>query len=295
MEVVYKAYGASFLLLVLFLVVMVRPYIRKMRSRNKIIRIPIINEYDKHLRLNKLIAPYGFAYDRRQNIFYSTGNAFRPADELPLNMIFEYEPIYFDYKGKNWKIEFLKGQCFICIKAGVLLYYREYGRPYQFIKDEDTPKIQFALWKNGKKLFDQKGYHCCLSGFVMGGFANPAKLKMQIEITFENDEMKAAFINGLCRAGYKEDEITTDKNTVAVLFHRPKSSRCYVQRKPALWIRQLENRCCYIRYKIITKNYDNSYDKLLVLKEKAPELFDKVVESERKCLLERADGRYCEK
>ena len=81
--------------------------------------------------INHVLAPFGFAYDPSKDIFYSLENAWQKEfgygklydDLAPLmNMAIDCEPIYFDYDGKKWLIEFWKGQYGITTGAEIGLY-----------------------------------------------------------------------------------------------------------------------------------------------------------------------------
>ncbi|HHX56079.1 MAG TPA: DUF4474 domain-containing protein, partial [Clostridiales bacterium] len=71
------------------------------------------------ISINDELKSFGFAYDDKANFFYSILDPWQKDlgycslyDEAApaLSMIFDSEPIYFDYNGKHWLIEFWKGQ-----------------------------------------------------------------------------------------------------------------------------------------------------------------------------------------
>ena len=81
--------------------------------------INVISYLDKLVDINDDLEPYGFAYDSETDDFYSTmypwqrqfGYCSLYDEAAPaLSLIFDSEPIYFDYKGKHWLIQFWKGQ-----------------------------------------------------------------------------------------------------------------------------------------------------------------------------------------
>ena len=76
----------------------------------------------------------GFQLDHSQNIFYSKITAWqrrfgycRLYDEAaaPLGMIIDCEPIYFTYDGRQWLIEFWKGQYGMTTGAEMGVYYTQ--------------------------------------------------------------------------------------------------------------------------------------------------------------------------
>ena len=72
---------------------------------------------EKVYRLNCLLAPFGFEYQISQDIFvtrldawqrdYGYRSLYDRASPL-LGMVFDCEPVYFDYQGKTWLLEFWK-------------------------------------------------------------------------------------------------------------------------------------------------------------------------------------------
>lgn len=109
----------------------------------------------------------GFEYDNEQDIFYSVIDAWqydygycRLYDEFsaPLSMIFDCDPIYFEYNNKNWLIEFWKGQYGICTGFEVGVYASEKNKDesneisgddifYNKISSEEFLDISFVAKK----------------------------------------------------------------------------------------------------------------------------------------------------
>ena len=121
-----------FYILLTILGVMLYEHLEQRRLARIPVQLPVLNDREKQAKLNELIEPFGFAYDGRQNIFYSRMDSWqrkygygRMFDEAaaPLNMIIDCEPVYFEYKDKRWLIEFWKGQYGIATGAEVGVYY----------------------------------------------------------------------------------------------------------------------------------------------------------------------------
>ena len=121
----------------------------------------------------------GFDYDNEQGIFYSMIDAWqhdygycRFYDECsaPLRMIFDCEPIYFNYNNKRWLIEFWKGQYGICTGVEVGVYASEitiYNERmdsknifYDKISPEEFLDISIVVRKNGEGIFERKDRWC---------------------------------------------------------------------------------------------------------------------------------------
>lgn len=290
----------AFLILLLYisltaLGVLLYEYLEQRQARRIPVKLPILNNREKQNRLNELIAPFGFAYDGRQNIFYSRMDSWqrkygygRIYDEAaaPLNMIIDCEPIYFEYEDKKWLIEFWKGQYGITTGAEVGVYYLPKENLwdsmllpellYQSVSDEDTLAIQFVLWKKERGMFLRRGYHWWLTGFSLGEFSQPRDLVMDIEITFPEGKMRDAFLGGLTKAGYTNQEISIVKNTVWIHFAKPHTRQPLTRGRIFSWVKQWENRRNCRLFARMTGEYIHAYDKLLVLKTRMPMLYHKL-------------------
>ena len=101
---------AVFILLIYILLVLLGIWFYDLRRKQKRwqepVQLPLLNEREKRRKLNELLEPFGFAYDGRQDIFYSRTDSWqrkygygRIYDEgaALLNMILDCEPIYFEY------------------------------------------------------------------------------------------------------------------------------------------------------------------------------------------------------
>ncbi len=275
--------------------VLLYEYLEYRRLTKVPVQLPVLNDKEKQNRLNELIAPFGFAYDGRQKIFYSRMDSWqrkygygRIYDEAaaPLNMIIDCEPIYFEYDDKKWLIEFWKGQYGITTGAEVGVYYLPKESLwdtmllpellYQSVSDEDTLAVQFVLWKKGRGMFLRRGYHWWLTGFSLGEFSKPRELAMDIEITMPDAGMRDAFLRGLSDAGYTNEEISIVRNTVWIHFTRPHTRQPFTRGRLFSWVKQWENRRNCRLFARITGDYVHAYDKLMVLKARMPLLYHKL-------------------
>ena len=103
-----------FLLFILFFLIFFH-----FRKRKIIRKLCCMSDQEKCCMLNELTEPLGYCYDARQDIFTSTTDAWQKRfgygaiyDKFAplLNMVIDSQPVYFDYDGKTWLIEFWKGQ-----------------------------------------------------------------------------------------------------------------------------------------------------------------------------------------
>lgn len=293
----------AFLILLLYFVltaggVLAYEWMERRRLARVPVQLPILSGREKQEKLNELMAPFGFAYDGRQNIFYSRLDSWqrkygygRIYDEAaaPLNMILDCEPIYFEYGGKKWMIEFWKGQYGICTGAEVGVYYlpmneaegRSLGEiaplaMYQSVSDEDMLAVQFVLWRRGQAMFLRRGYHWWLTGFSLGKFTEPQELSMDVEVTLWDEDMRDAFLEGLARAGYSNQEVSVIRNTVWVHFSKPHTPQPLFRGRFLTRLKQWENRRNCRMFARATGDYSHVYDKLMAAKVRLPQLYQKL-------------------
>jgi UDP-2,3-diacylglucosamine pyrophosphatase LpxH len=251
-----------------------------------------IKEISGDETLDKAISAAGYDYEIKQDIFFSVLDPWQRSmgycrlyDEAaaPLNMIIDCEPIYFEYGGKRWMIEFWKGQYALTIGCEIGVYNTDgpdlnipgvfNGTFYNCASNEELLKMAFTLKKNGETLFKRKDKHWWLTGFVLGGFAEPSELVMDMSITLKDREMRDAFVKGLIKAGYSINEIQIYRNTVSLTFDKTRTPQPYTRIPSTDWVIQRKNELLCNMYQDITKDYDNFPDKVRAIKEKAPQLY----------------------
>lgn len=237
---------------------------------------------EKVCLLNELIHPFGFSYDDLQDTFTSTIDAWQREfgyhalfDRMAprFNMVFDCEPIYFDYDGRTWLIELWKGQYGINAGAEIGIYYADRILPpaqyaqtlFQSVPDEWMLPMSFTLNQCGKTLFCRQKPHWWLTGFRMGKFCRPEELEMNVTFTFPNDAMLSSFIDSLLAKGYHACDICICDLTVSFSFTVPH------HRQPGilLWfhsgLSQFENRLFVRLFNWITKPFSRTADRLLYL------------------------------
>lgn len=245
--------------------------------------------------LDKLIALAGYAYDPLQDIFYSIMYPWqrnfgycRLYDEAaaPSGMIIDCEPIYFEYKDKKWLIELWKGQFDLVTGGEIGVYTREAdlnipgiftGTFYNCASDEDCLWMSFELKKNNEHLFSRRARHWWLTGFKLGEFSEPWELTMHASITLHDTQMRDAFIGGLLEAGYSENELTINKRTVSFVYDVPRTPQPITRTKITDWLIQRKNEYLCKKFMELTGGFDNILDKLNILKEKDPAMFERAI------------------
>jgi len=255
-----------------------------------VIRIGTGNE-----ELDRAIEIAGYSYDPVQDIFFSAMDPWqrnvgycRLYDEAaaPLGMIIDCEPIYFEYQEKKWMIGLWKGQYDLVTggEIGVYTGVLDFDIPgafsgtfYNAVSNVDRLQMSYSLKKNGNTLFTREGKHWWLTGFKLGEFSEPYELQMDTIITLENDLMRDAFLSGLRNAGYLDNSLKIEGNTVSFTFDHPHTSQPITRTKETDWVIQRKNQLLCEKYLEITDPYSTFPDKVKALEEQAPELYDQIL------------------
>lgn len=244
--------------------------------------------------LDRAIKIAGYSYDSVQDIFFSDLDPWqrkvgycRIYDEAaaPLGMILDCEPIYFEYQGRKWMIGLWKGQ-YDMVTGGEIGIYTGIldinipdlvsGTFYNAVSNVDMLQMSFSLKKNGNSLFIREGRHWWLTGFKLGEFSEPSELEMDTSITFDNELMRDAFITGLRKAGYTDNLMTIDGNKIRFIFSTPRTPQPITRTKETDQFIQRKNQLLCEKYLEITGPYDTFPDKVIALKEQAPEIFNQI-------------------
>jgi hypothetical protein len=251
----------------------------------------------------------GFAYSKEQDIFYSTLNAWqrnfgysRLYDEAAAHfaMIVDSEPVYFNYGGKKWLIEFWKGQYGMTTGCEVGIYNTK--RPDFFIPgifdetfydcadDEDMLFISYTLYKNGHELFSREGLHWWLTGFKLGEFSQPSELVMNITLTLKDKEMLNAFLEGIRHTGYSDKDISINGNAVYFKFADPRSAQPLSRTKEIEEFMQRFNKQNCDIFNELTKDYKGTASKLAILREQDPAIYNSVLNLGRSKMISQKYG-----
>ncbi len=258
---------------------------RREKCRQKICRM---GKNEKIALLNELIHPFGFAYDANWDIFVSLIHAWQRKegyealfDRLAsrFNMVIDAFPVYFDYRGKTWMIEFWKGQYGINTGAEVGVYHANRLAPkeqrrkihYNAVSDEEMPLLGICLERKERRLFTRKGYHWWLTAFKMGMFSEPKDLVLRASITFADSEAAQAFCEGFLEAGYAPDRYRIRNRRVTVLFDQTQTYRG--MEKLYRKLVQEANRFYCMLYRIVSRPFTSTLDRTLFLYEQLPWCF----------------------
>lgn len=240
----------------------------------------------------EIIDTAGYAYNPGKDVFFSTMEAWqrrmgycRLYDEAaaPLGMIIDSEPIYFNYGGKRWLIEFWKGQYDLTTGCEVGIYNTNWpdlnipgffnGTFYHCASDRDRMYMSFYLKKNGETIITRSDKHWWLTGFKLGEFSEPWELVLDIYITFKNRRMRDAFLESLQKTGYTDEEYETRGTTVALRFDKPHSRQPRTRRPDTDFLIQRKNQLLCNSYNTLTNGYTNIVDKVNAVKNNDPELY----------------------
>ena len=159
---------------------------------------------------------FGFAYDSKKDLFYSTKNAWQKRFgychlydvSAPLfQMIIDTEPITFYYNNKNWLITFWKGQYGITTGAEIGIYATKQQKVnkrtlYLPVADNEMLDMNFILKEKNKEIARVAAKHWWLAIFKIGMFSKPKDLSMDISINFPTREMLTSFLKSFEKKGY---------------------------------------------------------------------------------------------
>lgn len=275
----------------------------RFRRKRIICRILGLSVPEKVYRLNCLLAPFGFEYQISQDIFvtrldawqreYGYRSLYDRASPL-LGMVFDCEPVYFDYQGKTWLLEFWKGQYGINTGAEIGIYRADTllspaQRPYTLfhtVPDEELPVFELELVKGANRRYRLLRRHWWLAGFCMGEFTSPELLNLRLAVTFHSGDMLEAFYQGLLEAGWCTEDICVCGRRISLSFytpHTPQPRRLF----PLLSaFSQCRNRLFLWIYCKVTAPFCFSLDQLLYLAEYLPFAFRHMI-----CIQKKKTGR----
>lgn len=248
------------------------------------------SEQEKYAEINQALGPFGFAYSLSKDIFYSLEDAWQRKfgygkiyDEMApvMNMIIDCEPIYFEYDGRRWMIEFWKGQYGITTGAEVGIYVENERsisqNPedvfYDCVSKEEELPINMKLYKNGKMVYQRIENHWWLTGFVLGEFSYPGELMLEAAISFQDREMLEAFIGGCYQAGYQPEDLHIWHHQVFLRIYRPKKRQVYGYGRLFCRLVQWQNRHNCKLFLRVTKDFTKTLDKIYYLMLAYPRIF----------------------
>lgn len=278
-----------FIIIIILILLLYRWIIQRKEAIDNVLQR---TDEEKIKDINDALDIYGFIYDKNNDIICSNmypwqrevGYCKLYDDTAPfINMIIDSEPIYFEYDNRRWLIEIWKGQYGMTTGGEIGIYVSEMddidilgifsGTFFKAVSDEELLNMSFNLKMNGEDLFQRHDYHWWLTGFDVGVFSSPNNLSMEVMLSFPNSNMKNAFLNGLKRIGYKDNEIKIINNRVCFNFNKPKSNQSYSRYKLITPFIQFMNKIYCEIYNLITKDFVRTIDKIDFLRLYYPNLF----------------------
>lgn len=253
-------------------------------------RIKTMTSSEKYTVLEGLCRPFGYSYLPQQDIFTTRHDAWQRSfgyghiyDKMAphFNMIFDALPVYFNYDGRTWLIEFWKGQYGINTGAEIGIYHADtilapdkYSKHmFDVISDNELICMHMELRKNNKCIASLSRPHWWLTCFRMGTFSKPESLSMKICLTFPDSEMLYAFTDSLSSAKQFAEELYIIGPCVSFTFSGCPSCNLSIFRRLYCRLVQLQNLLLCKLFLSITKPFETSADRLLYLYYYAPFAF----------------------
>lgn len=272
----YLFFGIFLLLCILF-------FLCSHWRRCKIVRkICGMDRCQKLCLLNELAGPFGYAYLQDEDVMTSRTDAWQRTfgycslydrAAVHFHMVFDCEPVYFDYQDRTWLIELWKGQYGIntggeigIYQADGLLSPDKYDSAlFHSVPDDQMLPVSMDLYRRDAHLFSIRQTHWWLTGFRMGTYSEPEDLSMRASIAFPSRDMMRSFVQGLQNAGYRRCDLQICGHTVTVNFLEPCAPQPRRSRSLAARSSQWKNRIFCKIYLHITRPFTYTPDRILYL------------------------------
>lgn len=246
-------------------------------------KVKILSGIRKEELLNQICNPLGYDYIQKQDIFVTRLDAWQANfgyealyDEMAVtvNMVFDCYPIYFNYHGRTWMIEFWKGQYGIAVGGEIGLYYTDHiVDPHEYAKTHfeavtlgEVLGFGVYLQADGKDLLYYRKLHWWLGAFRVGRVIRPDRIHAVYRIRFFDPKMQEAFLKGAVQSGYPMELIQEQSCCLIRISH---STETYMKQT---WYRRFragaaKARNCLLNalYLFYTAPFHSSEDRLLFL------------------------------
>lgn len=249
-------------------------------------------------KLTDVIHPFGYCYDSRQDVFSTAIDAWQRDFGYTeaynyyaphFNMVFDYEPIYFDYQDRTWMIQFWKGQYGINTGAEVGIYYSDSYVPpalrnitlFHCVKDKDMLPMSLCLSQNSCKIARMQKKHWWLTVFDVGRYCEPSELSLNVAIAFPSEEMLRAFITALLDKGYDKNDFCICGLHVIFIYDSYVTGSDHFFRHLLCRFAQWKNRIFCKLYLWVTKPFSSSLDRCLCLYYFLPFAFRRMITIKR--------------
>lgn len=284
-------FGILLLFLALLFALICRT-IRKIDHKNQIQKM---SKEEKRTLFDRLLKPFGYAYDEGQQIFITRIHAWQRQfgyeaafDRAAVwgSMVFQCFPVYFDYMGKTWLMEIWKGQYGIACGCEIGLYHAD-----RIVLPEDYPKthfesvdddelMNFMVILEGKGIpgFTSQMRHWWLGTFRVGAYCRPGRLNVLYQISFRDPCMMEAVLTGLWQSEYPKEQISVLRNTIAIRQHKENSLHRSIPGKLyARWV-MWKNHQQVRLFRWYTRPFTDPRDRLLFLYFQIPFLFRRLMQ-----------------
>ncbi len=274
---------------VLLLVIIVFILYMGIKRRRILQKLRFMTYSEKCSLLNSLVENFGYEYLCSSDIFSTTIDAWQQQfgytylydrGAAGFNMVFDSEPIYFNYNSKTWLIELWKGQYGINTGGEIGIYHSDR------ILDKKELKKEIFKPVSNNELFDMSFILCfknnCikltkrhwwLTAFCMGIFTEPADIAMEVRLHFPNTAMLRAFTEALLELGYQKSELLVRGNDIIFDFNKSHSQHLGIFTRMHRYLVQRQNHFFCKLFISVTKPLDNSADRLLFLYYHLPRIF----------------------
>lgn len=270
------------------------------RKRQTVKKVCSLSCEEKVSLLDSLIKPFGYCYDEKQDLISSRNDAWQrdmgytaifDYAASRFNMVFDFLPVYFPYRGKTWLIEFWKGQYGINTGAEVGIYHADRilahaelaTALFQAVDDADMLPVSFKLLKDGKPLACVSKKTWWLTAFLMGMFSRPSQLELCVSIRFPDHDMRCSFLKALYQTEISDNLVKVCGNTVSITYCGAEERHYgFFGRLSRKWS-QFTNRIFCRVYLHITRYFTCTTDRLLYLYYLLPFAFRRMLKPRRYC------------
>ena len=167
--------------LVLFAALLILAVVHRVRAKKKVLAL---TPGERVRLLNELAEPFGFAYLPSEDIFTSRLDAWQRDNgyeakydtmAVGAGMVIDAFPVYFNYEGRTWLVEFWKGQYGINTGGEVGIYHAKGVIPphayhtahFEAVSDAELPRICSCLDTAEETFYEICARHWWLTGVRM--------------------------------------------------------------------------------------------------------------------------------
>lgn len=274
-------YVMYFVLFLLFIIAALCAILFHHRRKKIICKIRSMEKCEKCDYLGELSKPFGYLYHCCCGSFSSTLDAWQKEagytylyDYLSprFQMVFDSLPVYFDYNGKTWLVQFWKGQYGINTGAEIGIYHADrIISPKEYKTTLFTGAYEEEMLPMTLKLTHKDKYvrisqtHWWLTSFLAGSFANPDELETENSILFPDMEMLTSFLKGMTDAGISSEDVSVSGHLITFRFHTSGTNNYSLLTRFRRWYSQQKNRLFCNLYLAITQPFTVTEDRVLYL------------------------------